>query len=114
MFSSFSTSFIAPSTYQLFSQYGNLDLEPEENKTFELGYSYTVSRDFELNSVFFYREEDNTIVLPDFVTYSNTNEQIIAKGVESEVKFNFSDGISFRIGHSYTYKGSDVDYIPKK
>ena len=39
--SSFSTAFISPSLFQLFDPYsGNPDLEPEENSTFETGFSF--------------------------------------------------------------------------
>ncbi len=35
---SFSTAYITPSLYQLFEPtYGNAELQPEENKTFEVG-----------------------------------------------------------------------------
>jgi len=56
LISSLSTAFIAPSTYQLFSQYGNVNLNPEENKTIEAGLIFSKDKMFEINSVFFYRE----------------------------------------------------------
>lgn len=113
MISSLSTAFIAPSTYQLFSQYGNLDLKPEENQTIELGFIYNSKNSIEVNSVFFYREEDNTIVLPDFITYSNAEETLNAKGVETEIKIDVLNDVSFKLGHTYIVKSADVDYIPK-
>ncbi|MFK5959152.1 MAG: TonB-dependent receptor [Lutibacter sp.] len=111
--SSLSTAFIAPSTYQLFSQYGNVDLNPEENTTFEVGFIFTKNKLFEVNSVFFYREEDNAIILPDFITYSNAANTINAKGVETQVSIGALKDVSFKLGHTYTNKSADVDYIPK-
>jgi vitamin B12 transporter len=113
LISSLSTAFIAPSTYQLFSQYGNVKLEPEETKTIELGLIYSKEKMLEINSVFFYREEDNAIILPDYITYQNANETLNAKGVETELKINALKDVSLRFGHTYTNKSADLDYIPK-
>lgn len=113
LISSLSTAFIAPSTYQLFSQYGNLDLTPEEDKSMEFGFVYSLKKKIEINSVFFYREEENAIILPDFVTYSNSDEKLNAKGVETEIKMDVLKGATIRFGHTYIYKNSDTDYIPK-
>jgi vitamin B12 transporter len=111
--SSLSTAFIAPSTYQLFSQYGNVDLKPEEDKSIEFGFIYSVKNMVEINSVFFYREEENAIILPDFVTYSNSDEKLNAKCVETEIKFDLFKDATVKLGHAYIYKNSDIDYIPK-
>ena len=110
---SLSTAFIAPSTYQLFSEYGNVDLKPEEDKSMEFGFIYSLKNRVEINSVFFYREEENAIILPDFVTYSNSNEKLNAKGVETEIKFDLFKDATVKLGHTYIYKNSDIDYIPK-
>lgn len=110
---SLSTAFIAPSTYQLFSEYGNVDLKPEEDKSMEFGFIYSLKNKVEINSVFFYREEENAIILPDFVTYSNADEKLNAKGVESEIKFDLFKAATVKLGHAYIYKNSDTDYIPK-
>ncbi len=113
LITSLSTAFIAPSTYQLFSQYGNVDLEPEEDKSVEFGFIFSLKKKVEINSVFFYREEENAIILPDFVTYSNSDEKLNAKGVETEIKIDVLKGATIRFGHTYIYKNSDTDYIPK-
>ena len=111
--SSISTAFIAPSTYQLFSQYGNVDLNPEENQSIEAGLLYSLKNKFEINSVFFYREDDNAIILPDYITYRNADETLIAKGVETGIKINAIEGLGIKLGHTFTYKSADIDYIPK-
>jgi vitamin B12 transporter len=110
---SYSTAFIAPSTYQLFSQYGNLYLKPEENSTIEAGIIYSLKNILKLNAVFFYREVDNAIILPDYITYQNATETINAKGVEAEVRVDAVDKANFIFGYTYTYKSADLDYIPK-
>ncbi len=113
LISSISTAFIAPSTYQLFSQYGNVNLNPEENKTIEAGLVFSKNQLFEINSVFFYREEDNAIILPDYVTYQNATETLNAKGVETSLKINALKDVTISLGHTYTNKSADLDYIPK-
>ena len=113
LITSLSTAFIAPSTYQLFSQYGNVNLKPEEDKSMEFGFIYSLKKKVEINSVFFYREEENAIILPDFVTYSNSEEKLNAKGVETEIKFDIIKEATIRLGHTYIYKSADIDYIPK-
>ncbi|MBG7630389.1 MAG: TonB-dependent receptor [Bacteroidetes bacterium] len=110
---SYSTAFIAPSTYQLFSQYGNPELKPEEDASIEAGFVYTMPKAFVLNTVYFYREVDNMIILPDYVLYQNADETINAKGVEADLNINALKIVNFRLGYTYTYKSSDIDYIPK-
>lgn len=110
---SYSTAFITPSTYQLFSQYGNQDLNPEEDMNIEAGFEYKMAKALDLNAVFFYREMENMIILPDFVTYQNSEETINAKGVEAELKIDAAKVVDFGLGYTYTYKSSDIDYIPK-
>ena len=111
--SSYSTAFIAPSAYQLFSMYGNVNLEPEENNTVEAGFEFSYKNKVDFSTVFFYREEDNAIILPDYVTYVNSNETINAKGVEAEVNVDLLQNIGFKLGYTYTHKSKDLDYIPK-
>jgi len=110
---SYSTAFITPSTYQLFSQYGNPELKPEEDASIEAGFVYTMPKAFELNAVYFYREVDNMIILPDYIKYQNADETINAKGVEADLNINALEAVNFRLGYTYTYKSSDIDYIPK-
>ncbi len=113
LISSLSTAFIAPSTYQLFSEYGNLALKPEEDKSVEFGFIYSLKNKVEVNSVFFYREEENAIILPDWVTYSNSEEILYARGVETEIKYEILKDATVKLGHAFIYKNTDTDYIPK-
>ncbi|MCF6181583.1 TonB-dependent receptor [Lutibacter sp.] len=113
LISSYSTAFIAPSTYQLFSQYGNVDLKPEENKTTEGGFEFEIQNKIDFSMVYFYREEKNAIILPDFIKYSNENSITNAKGVEANLNFKPLKQVTFKLGYAYTYKSSDLDYIPK-
>lgn len=110
---SYSTAFIAPSTYQLFSQYGNVNLKPEENKTIEGGFEFEILNKIDFSTVYFYREDKNAIILPDYITYSNAVGKTNAKGVEVNLKMNTIKKINFNLGYAYTLKSNDIDYIPK-
>lgn len=112
LLASYSTAFIAPSTYQLFSQYGNLDLKPEEDATVEAGLEYGIQKKFNLNAVFFYREVDNAFIWEDGF-YQNIAETVDAKGVETQLNIDALKVVDFVLGYTYTHKSADLDYIPK-
>jgi vitamin B12 transporter len=108
---SYSTAFISPSTYQLFSQYGNLDLEPEEDSSIEAGFVYGFKQLVNLNAVFFYREMENAIIF-GANNYENAIGTMNVKGVEMEVKIDPARNVNVILGYTYSYKSDDIDYIP--
>ncbi|MCK5814773.1 MAG: TonB-dependent receptor [Flavobacteriaceae bacterium] len=59
------TSYITPTGYQLYSNYGNTDLQPEESFNLEFGGSLYLNQKFTLNAVYFNRKEESAI---DFVS----------------------------------------------
>ena len=70
--SSFSTAFISPSLFQLFDPYsGNPDLEPEENSTFETGFSFKFY-DWNLDATYFNRLESPSLIY-DLTSYRYEN-----------------------------------------
>jgi vitamin B12 transporter len=91
LISSYSTAYITPSLYQLYSPYGNLTLKPEENTTIEAGFETNLFQNkISFNAVGFYREEENSYDFStDEVTYEskyvNNSSQVIAKGVETNL-----------------------------
>lgn len=118
LLTSFSTAFIAPSLYQLFSVYGNTNLEPETNKTFEFGFESTYKNWLEFNLVYFNRTENNAIIFQGLSVapwgqYANSNTTINAKGVESIVVLKPNSKVNFALGYTYTDKDAEADYIPK-
>lgn len=115
---SYSTAFIAPSTYQLFSDFGNLDLNPEENITMEFGIDVSYKKWLTATSVFFYREQDNEIIfVTDPITfasqYDNATNTTNAKGVETTVNIIPIDKVNLDFTHTLTNKSADLNYIPK-
>ena len=77
LLTSYSTAYIAPSLYQLFSVYGNLNLEPETNETFEFGFESTYKKWLEINTVFFNRTEDNAVIFKNLSAAPWDNMQML-------------------------------------
>lgn len=107
LISSYSTAYITPSLYQLFSLYGNLKLKPEENTTIEVGFeTILLNKKITINTVGFYREEENSYdFFTDLTTYEskyiNNSNVVIAKGMETTLSIK---PISyFSINGNYTF-----------
>lgn len=108
LISSYSTAYITPSLYQLYSPYGNLTLIPEENTTIEAGFETNLFQNkISFNAVGFYREEENSYdFFTDEVTYEskyiNNSSQVIAKGVETNLGFKPVSYLSINGNYTFT------------
>ena len=115
LLTSYSTAFIAPSLYQLYDGYsGNIDLNPETNQTFEVGFDATFKEKIQLDVVYFNRKEVDAIIYNN-TTYSYGNSSSDASGLELNVRVAATSFLS--INSSYTYIDSNDledfnDYIP--
>ncbi len=114
---SYSSAFISPSTYQLFSDFGNVDLNPETSTTFEFGFDTQFGEKLNLNAVYFNRQESNAIIFASinvapFGQYQNASSEIQVDGIETELSYVFNDKISFNGNYTYTNRGQNADYIP--
>ncbi len=103
------TGFKAPSIYQLYSSYGNINLRPDESKS----YDFQIEQDLFNGKAFcavtyFYNNFKNMIDF-DLSTWKYKNVgRAKTSGVELELKINFTD--SFFINSNYTYmKTKDED-----
>ena len=117
---SLSTAYVTPSLYQLYSEYGNTTLTPEENTTVEAGFEIgLLNNKLNFNAVGFFREQKNSF---GFFFDSNTFEAYYiniegknrAKGLEAEMNFTVNDRIKF--GGNYTFTQVDEQLsrlIPK-
>lgn len=115
---SYSTAFIAPSTYQLFSAYGNLDLKPEETATAEFGVTYSNEKWLDASAVFFTRDDQNKVIfVTDPVTfasqYDNATSTLNAKGLELDLNIKPINKLDVNLGYTFTEKSEDLQYIPK-
>lgn len=112
---SFSTAFVAPSLYQLYSEYGNKALTPEKNSTIETGFeTQLLDKKIKLNVVGFYREQTNFIGFSSDYKYINIIGNNKAKGVESEIVFVINDRIKWNSNYTFTRVDDALDrLIPK-
>lgn len=117
---SYSTAYITPSLYQLYSPYGNLDLTPEENATAEVGFEATFwNKKITLNAVGFYREESNSIGFyfdPDTFEsyYVNVEGENKVRGIETTLTYNFSSKVRVSGNYSFTDIPEELNrLIPK-
>lgn len=110
LFSSYSTAFVTPSLFQLFSSlYGSDDLAPEETASVEGGFSLYLSEAFTLNVEYFERKEQNAI---DFVSlfddqgnfvggvYQNIEGEREIQGLEADFSYQLKDGLRFSANYA--------------
>lgn len=97
------TGFKAPTLFQLFSDFGNENLNPEESTGFDVG----VEQDLQENKLtvgitYFFNDFDNLITFdPD----TNTFQNIVAAesmGVEAFTTVHPINGFSLRVSYTYT------------
>ncbi len=118
LISSYSTAFIAPSLYQLYSDYGATNLAPETNRTFEFGFDSKLGKQWTLSAVYYNRLEENKVIFlnlptPPYGMYANALETIDVSGIEADVTFTISEELITTVGYAFVDKTSDIDYIPK-
>ncbi|NVJ87841.1 MAG: TonB-dependent receptor [Flavobacteriaceae bacterium] len=112
---SYSTAFIAPSLYQLYDGFsGNIDLNPETNETFEVGFDINYKDWLQFDAVYFNRQETDAIIF-DNVSFKYANGSSDATGLELNTRVIPVDFLT--INASYTYINRDTfedfnDYIP--
>lgn len=117
---SYSTAFITPSLYQLYSEYGNTDLTPEENVTIEAGFETELwDKKIKLSAVGFYRDQNDAIDFfynPDTFEayYVNVDGKSKAKGVETTVSVALTEKVSLNGNYTFTQVDKMLDrLIPK-
>lgn len=110
---SVSSSYITPSLYQLYSFYGNEELQPEESVNFETGFSI-YNKGLTVNVVAFQRNESNPI---DFISifdpdgnfiggkYSNVSEERKVYGIEFNTEYVINT--LFTVAGYYTNMNTD-------
>jgi len=117
---SLSTAYVTPSLYQLYSEYGNTALTPEENTTVEAGFEIgLLNNKLNFNVVGFYREQknsfgfffDSTIFDAYYINIEGKNN---ARGIETEINFKLNGKV--QLGGNYTFTQVDEELnrlVPK-
>ena len=118
--SSYSKPFIAPGLYQLYDPfYGNDDLMPENNLSFEFGSEFRSNQNT-FSAVYFNRKEDPTLIFGPPVEgylygrYSNSDKEIYYRGMELAYNFQLFDSVKARLNYIFTETtNGDLRGIPK-
>ena len=112
---SYSTAFVTPSLYQLYSPYGNTALTPEKNTTVEAGFETNLlDKKLHFSAVGFYREQTDFIGFSSAYKYININGTNKSKGVETEITFALSNKIKWISNYTFTQVDEALDrLIPK-
>ena len=101
---SYSTAFVAPSLYQLYSEYGDLNLAPEKDATVEFGFeARLLNKRLTVTSIAFFREETDAIGF-DLTSYQyfNVLGKNKARGVETTLLFDLNSKIRFNANYTFT------------
>jgi vitamin B12 transporter len=112
---SYSTAFVTPSLYQLYSPYGNTALTPEKNTTIEAGFETNLlDKKLRFSVVGFYREQTDFIGFSSAYKYINIDGTNKAKGVETEITFALSNKLKWISNYTFTQVDKALDrLIPK-
>jgi vitamin B12 transporter len=109
LFVNVSSAYRVPSLYQLFSQYGNLDLQPETSVSYEAGFDFNFTNKLNLAFSYFKRDIDNVIdfgqVRPGAFGYINQNNQ---KDNGFEVELSFRPASIVNINAFYAHVNGEV------
>ena len=113
---SYATSYITPSLTQLFGNFGaNPDLEPEENRTLEVGLEYNSENWLRLSGLYFNRKEENFVFFDGANSeYLNADNIIDAQGFELELDWKVTGQLQLNANYTFTErKGDNAIRIPK-
>ena len=112
IFGSYSTAFVAPSIQELFSSFGNPDLEAQESTTLELGAEFK-KNNFTVNAVFFNRDVENIIIFnPQTFALFNGGDTTVS-GVEVNTSFNILEDLGLNANYTYTNNDDPALRIPE-
>lgn len=120
LLASYSTAYVTPSLYQLYSEFGNTKLTPEKNATIEAGFEVgLLNKKLIFNAVAFHREQNNSFGFYfDNVTfdsyYINIEGINKAKGVETELSYTLNSKFKLNANYTFTQVDKNLDrLIPK-
>lgn len=120
LLASYSTAYVTPSLYQLYSEFGNTKLTPEKNATIEAGFEVgLLNKNLIFNAVAFHREQNNSFGFYfDNVTfdsyYINIEGINKAKGFETELSYALNSKFKLNANYTFTQVDKNLDrLIPK-
>jgi len=125
IFGTMASAFKAPSLYQLFSQYGNINLKPETTTSYEAGFDWQIIRNaLSFNTVFYkYNTKDViyffTETASPFNSFYQNGSYQKDKGFESELKLSLdkltaSAYVAYVTGKQTDATGAETDNLYRR
>lgn len=118
---SYSTSYITPSLFQLFSpSFGNLNLQAQEDRTIEAGLVFNIGDKLNVSTVYFNRDQENVIsfVTLDFTTfeseYQNDTSEFKVNGIELELNYKPIKNLDIDANYTFTERKDGVIFRAPK
>ncbi len=100
---SIGTGFKAPSLYQLFSSYGDENLEAEESISWDVGIEQTFFNNSLVLSMSWFSNDIDDYIDFDYSTFTYQNvSEYKTQGVESSISWYPSEYFDLQLGYSYT------------
>jgi vitamin B12 transporter len=103
------SAYRAPSLYQLYSEYGNRDLKPEQTTSYETGFQYMSTKVNGKVTGFIRNGKDVILFYTDPVTYNSqyiNGDKQNDYGIESEVSLKISS--KWKLNLNYTYLNGKI------
>lgn len=99
---SYGTGFKAPSLYQLFSDYGDEDLNPEKSTGWDIGVEQRLNRGTVVLGMTYFNNDFDDLIDYDSATWKYVNvAKAQTKGVEIYVSVYPMEDLTFRAGYTY-------------
>jgi vitamin B12 transporter len=111
-FGSFSSAFVAPSIQELFSSFGNPELEAQESTTLEFGAEFK-RNNFTVNAVYFNRDIDNIIIFDPVAFILVNGGDTKVSGIEVNSSFDILKDLSVNANYTYTNNDDPALRIPE-
>ncbi len=105
---SYGTGFRAPSLFELFSLYGNEDLDPETSVTWDVGFEHQLTTSILYGATWFDMLFDDRIDwepldTPPFGQYQQVDGKTATDGLEAFAVLNVYQPLMLRFDYTYTY-----------
>ncbi len=99
----FGTGFKAPSLFQLYSSYGNENLQPEKTKGLDIGVEQKLFNEkVSAGITYFYNSFKNLIDFDLITSKYNNISGARTRGVEAFIAYAVTEELSTRLSHTYT------------
>ncbi len=116
LIASYATAYITPSLVQLFGEFGaNAALQPEDDRTIEVGIEVTESSKIRSSLLYFNRKEADFVYFDSASSqYQNALNTIDAHGIEGEISWLLTEKLRLEANYTFTErKGDNAIRIPK-